>query len=236
MGLKARALRSIEKRGAFGALGVALSLVASQGRRWFTRDPFNPWCQFLDRCYDRRHGVDTAGVDLIAEIESDSVNAYSPIRPAVFYCVMGRLDIDHGNYAFIDFGSGKGKALLLAGKWPFRRIIGVEISPRLCRTAQSNMEQYSGALASRNFEIVCADASGYDLPILPCVYYLNNPFKHDAMAAVLEEIRRSHEASPRDGYIVYVEPVWKTLLDEARFLIPVRQAVDACIYRLEARR
>ena len=53
------------------------------------------------------------------------------IEPARFRKVLASLQIAFHDYTFIDFGSGKGRALLLASEFPFKRIIGLEFSPEL---------------------------------------------------------------------------------------------------------
>ena len=56
--------------------------------------------------------------------------------PALFREMVGRLPIRHDDFVFIDFGSGKGRCLLLATEWPFRRIVGVELSAELNHVAR----------------------------------------------------------------------------------------------------
>jgi hypothetical protein len=56
---------------------------------------------------------------------------------------MAELEVDHRRYVFLAYGSGKGKALLLASDYPFRRIIGVEYSEPLHRAAIRDSVQRS---------------------------------------------------------------------------------------------
>ena len=49
---------------------------------------------------------------------------------------------DFRDFIFIDLGSGKGRALLMASDYPFRRIVGVELLPQLHRAAQDNLTKY----------------------------------------------------------------------------------------------
>ena len=52
---------------------------------------------------------------------------------------MGKLDVDHREFSFVDYGSGKGRVLMLAAAYPFRRILGVEFSESLDRVARDNI-------------------------------------------------------------------------------------------------
>src|SRR5258707_13982572 len=80
---KGRAVRSLKDKGVAGttrrAAGLGASFLIDQWKRYSTRNPWNPWYQFLDRRYDRRFAVDTAGIDLLHDISNPTVNAYSPL-------------------------------------------------------------------------------------------------------------------------------------------------------------
>ena len=93
--------------------------------------------------FDERFGVETSG--LIYELPSGHQhdlynNGYFAVAPSVFHAIMRamleRLHLDFQRFGFIDMGSGKGRALLLASDYPFREIIGVELSPKLDRVAR----------------------------------------------------------------------------------------------------
>jgi methylase of polypeptide subunit release factors len=49
------------------------------------------------------------------------------------------LDVEHKDFTFIDLGSGKGRALVLALSYPFRRVVGVEFALELHRVAEANL-------------------------------------------------------------------------------------------------
>lgn len=54
--------------------------------------------------------------------------------------MLDRLDIRGAAEVFLDYGSGKGRALIMAAQYPFRRILGVEFSPQLSLIASQNIE------------------------------------------------------------------------------------------------
>jgi len=45
--------------------------------------------------------------------------------------VLEKLSINHSEFTFIDFGSGKGRVLFLASEYPYKKIIGVELARML---------------------------------------------------------------------------------------------------------
>jgi SAM-dependent methyltransferase len=85
-------------------------------------------------------------------------NDYSGIAPERFFAILSSLNLRFEDFTFIDFGSGKGRALLLASEFPFKRIIGVEFSPELHAIAQRDIERYNSAgQKCKSIESVCSD-------------------------------------------------------------------------------
>src|SRR5438552_13937135 len=48
---------------------------------------------------------------------------YQPTEPSLFHEMLKALKIDFREFTFIDLGSGKGRVLLMAANYPFRRIV-----------------------------------------------------------------------------------------------------------------
>jgi SAM-dependent methyltransferase len=130
--------------------------------------------------------------------------------------------VAHGtlqDFTFIDLGSGKGRVLLMASDYPFKRIIGVEFMPELHRTAQKNIACYPNDREQcRQIETVCMDAREFQFPDGPLVVYLFNPFPESTFAQVLENLRLSVEQAPRPVYIAYRFTEFENLLAQADWL------------------
>ena len=163
----------------------------------------------LARKWDRRHGVDTAG-----SIQLGALNVVGPHRamgneavctsPRTFDFIMKSLPRDLHNHTFIDIGSGKSRTLLLASRYPFAEIIGVEFARELVEIARSNIERLSDPTQKcRALSVVEADAAAYDFPQVPLVVYFYNPFSKDVFDIVLKNLVSSLERHPRDCFIVY---------------------------------
>lgn len=123
-----------------------------------------------DHAFDETYGTRTTGHINRRKlgIKSDNLqlaHAYAPIRPAEFAAVMDMVEVDFESSVFVDFGSGMGRALLLASDYPFRRIVGVEISPLLHEIALGNIEVYSSS--SRISATPCPAATGRIASALP---------------------------------------------------------------------
>jgi tRNA1(Val) A37 N6-methylase TrmN6 len=113
--------------------------------------------------------------------------------------------LDPDKFAFIDLGSGKGRALFLAAAYPFKRIIGVEYAPELHEIAMRNTRTYRNpARKCADIQPVCADATSFAFPLLPTVCFMNNPFGEPLIAAVATRIDESVRASPRPFFVVYL--------------------------------
>lgn len=238
MGIKWRraTVDSLRSRGFSGTAKRAVAycklLLVHQWKLYSRWNPWNPWYSFLDRRFDRRFAVDTAGVLLLPEIHSDPrFNGYSPTPHSFFSRLLHQVDIDYSQFTFIDFGCGKGKALLLASKLPFRRIVGVEVSSVLIGVAAENLKTYRGTTKCKTVQLVCSDARDFQLPEEKVLCYFWDPFEADVMQTIVENIRNSLAAAPRDIYVVYFMPVHRKLFDEADFLTLVKQASWYCIYR-----
>lgn len=119
---------------------------------------------------------------------------YSPISVVVFSHAMSRLAIQPDKFTFIDLGSGKGRALILAGEYGFKRIIGVEFAPALCEIARHNL-----LITQTRAEVVCRSATEFVFPKEPIVIFMYSPFTSDILERVLRNVHR-------DGLIVYINP------------------------------
>lgn len=177
-----------------------------------------------DVAFDNEHGFDTSGklYPVLDEALGDNRfygNFYAAVPAAEFRDVMTRLPITHRDYAFIDYGSGKGRALLLAAEWSFHSVIGVEYAPELHEVAQDNIARYLKlGTSTSQFELHCMDAAAYALPKLPTIVFMNNPFGQPVIEQVLAAIRRSLRDTPRDLWIVYHYPLIPKPFREADFL------------------
>ena len=170
--------------------------------------------------FDERFGVDTSGLvyELPSGHEHDLYNnGYFAVAPSVFHSVMlalrDRLALDYRRFSFVDLGSGKGRALLLALDYPFREIIGVELSPELNRVARANIARYSGGRNRVPVSSIHGDAAAFRWPPVPLVIYLWNSFTGPVMEQVFRNLEASLAQLPRELYLVYIHPELESILD-----------------------
>ena len=78
--------------------------------------------------------------------------------------------------AFLDYGSGMGRVLVVAGTFPFRRVIGVELSPQLAQIASENVKLARKKMKCCDIQVVVADAAAYEVPADVTFIFFYNPF------------------------------------------------------------
>lgn len=136
-------------------------------------------------------------------INNPECNWYVPISYPSFKSVMKHIEIERGQDVFIDFGAGKGRAVVLASTFPFKRVIGVELVPELAAMARENLRRASKRLRCQQVEIVTADAPEYSLPDDTTIIHFFNPFEGEILSRVAHNIKASLLKSPRRLTIVW---------------------------------
>jgi hypothetical protein len=167
--------------------------------------------------FDERFGTDTCRHVTRETLLStgDDVQQlwrYFATLEAPFRRLLRALPIDFADHTFIDLGSGKGKALLMASDLPWRRIVGVELAPALHEVAQRNVALYrSPAQRCTSFELWRGDAAKFVLPPGNLVVYLFQPFPADTMAAVMDNVKKSIGSGARVA-LAYMNPLFDTMI------------------------
>lgn len=100
---------------------------------------------------------------------------------------------------FIDYGSGKGAAIIHAKKIGFAQTIGVEFAKELHERAVENIKK----MKLKNVESIYADATTFVPPKEVSVIYFFNPFDAVVMEKVIENLLKYKEHFKNDVYIIY---------------------------------
>jgi len=161
-----------------------------------------------------------------------SAERYEATSPQRIRRMLGSLDYSVGPLYFFDVGCGKGRVLLIASEYPFRRIIGIDFSPELVKIAVDNVARYeSKHQCNTSIEVVCMDAAKYEFPDENAVIFLANPFNDEVLVKVLENIRQSAQKT-KIRYIIYHYPVWEALLDNSEHFSLVLKKRMYSIYKM----
>lgn len=179
-------------------------------RAWEEFERELPRQQQINLQFDQRYGTETA--DETALVETGvSANAaergngvYRPLWESAFFEALAQLDIDFHGFTFVDVGSGKGKLLLLASDYPFKKIIGLEYAPQLHEIATRNIEKYrKHAKRCEDIVSVHADALDYEWPAGPIVGLIFNSFDPDTMYDVAKRFDAELSGRAEPVYLIY---------------------------------
>ena len=187
--------------------------------------------------FDQAHDTDTETICEVGSLDIASENAIHAVRyqPSPHRLVdeaIRGLDVEYGQFHFLDFGAGKGRVLLIAAEFPFRAVTGIEFSRELQQTAVTNIAKTpAGRIAAAQIECVHDDVTRYELPDSPLVCYFYNPFGRRIMQIVIEHIERSLARHPRDAYIIYVDPECRRIMDDSTRWQTVREQDTYLIYQ-----
>lgn len=167
-----------------------------------------------DVAFDAAAGVRTGGVQHLYDLTINSENArfgtnHVASDPTEFNRAMARIDLDLADATFIDFGSGRGRALMMAAMLPFKKVIGIEFAEELHRDSVENIRSSTHDLGRRERILpVLGDATQLELPDGPLVLYLYNPFDAPIIAAVARNALASWRAHPRPMRVVYINAIF----------------------------
>jgi len=195
------------------------------------RLPVWPWL-----CWPYRAGraLASAGLDrllgvrtTLLDIELGRADTAQPKffhRPSGWFMLwrlFRRLEIGPGD-VFYDVGSGSGRALLVASRFPFRRLVGVEFSRPLYELARRNVSTFRFRKVN-DIEIVNHDALEFGIPDDVTVILFSNPFQNEVFSKWVDQLLETHDRRPRPIRLAYYNPVeHERLMATGRFRLTGR--------------
>jgi len=184
------------------------------------------------RAYDRRFNVETAREEPLGDmgVARDAIDRGNSLYRVTWGWLidkaMAHLDIDPKDYTFIDYGSGKGKAMLMASDRPFKSIIGLEYAKRLHEIAVQNCQAYrSAGQRCYSLQPVLTDVLNYTPPAGPIVCFMCNPFDETTLRAVFDIWRERYQRGDGDIRVLYLNmrniAESEKVLEKQDWLVPV---------------
>ncbi len=183
------------------ALARIIRKLTQRGPRYTARWA---WYQICEPYYEWSLGIETASWDRSNTWITSEYLSYEPLYYTCIHDAFRALSIDAAKDVFLDYGSGKGRVLVVAGMYPFRRIIGVELAAELNAIAQENIWRSQRHLRCKDIVTVTADATTYVVPPDVTIVFLFNPFVGEALNEVQRQLRASLENVPRKLTIIYM--------------------------------
>ncbi len=168
----------------------------------FGFNSFREWLWFAS------HRKTSANLMNLNCIEKDLHNqqhaTYYIPSPVIPFCKMIKgLSLPQPS-VFVDYGAGKGRAMILAAECGFHKVKGLEFSPSLYHSAQKNLQSYNEKSGGKGcFELIHTDATAYPVKKEDNCFYFFHPFKDHILKRCLKNIYSSLKEQPRQALLIY---------------------------------
>jgi len=214
----------------------ALRFIQKHGTSQFVRELHY---RASNHYYEWRLGVDTLGYIEAGDLgyTSRELHDYAAVGYRTLYSILETVPIAKSASTFLDYGVGKGRVVVVAATFPFRRVIGIELSALLLEAAKDNVKKMRHRRAVA-VDLYQADAAQYVVPGDVNIIHFFNPFRGEVLQDAVNHIRQSWEQYPRDIYILYMnnehfEAVianqdWLRRIYQADFYFGLAKAVYSC--------
>ena len=171
---------------------------------------------------EKKYMLDTVKIDNLQhqKIKSENLKHASIYQATNYFLIEHALDFlknEQANLHLVDFGSGKGRIMVVAAYYGFKKITGIDFSQLLCNEAEENIQKIKPLFPSTDFEIICDDAVNYSIKDDDTIFFFFNPFDEVVMLQVVKNILASLKNDERKIYIVYVNPLHKDIFLSAGF-------------------
>jgi len=171
---------------------------------------------------EKKYHLQTVKINRLNDEKIDSENLiHASIYQASSYYLVEKaftfLKDEKVNRNIIDFGCGKGRVLVLAAYFGFKKITGIDFSKNLCVEAEANIEKIAPVFPATVFNVICSDATKYKIEKDENCFFFFNPFDEVVMLKVVRNILSSLKENQRKVYVVYINPLHKEVFLSAGF-------------------
>ncbi len=179
------------------------------------------------RAWERSRGIDTSGQVHHTELGlGPECFGYQPLDYEAVVRGLRAVDI-RPSAEFLDYGCGKGRALLVAARYPFARLWGVELAAVLSEAARTNLQR--APLARGRFQVVEQDATQFTVPDSVTVVFMFNPFQGEVLRQAVDRLYESWQRRPRELQVIYAIPAAnESYLVTVPWLQATRQVSTTC--------
>jgi predicted RNA methylase len=178
---------------------------------------------YNEKIFDIKYKTKTTGIIELNSLKIGSENRgngvrYEATNSLIFKNIFQKLARNFKNSVFVDFGAGKGRAIMMASDYYFKLLIGVEFSFELCQMAEQNIKKYSKKQQREiNYKIINSDAVDFKIPNEADVFYFFNPFDEKIMNIIVDNIEASVKLCRRDILIIYINAIHKRVFETRGF-------------------
>lgn len=159
--------------------------------------------KLVDLTFDPLNSVKTSRIEDPKRLHSDDVLKYAslagPTMARPFLKFLQKNDFPRDGY-FVDYGSGKGRALILAARTGFKKLKGIEIVEAWVKISERNLLSVKAVID--DCKLYCMNVTEYDPKPEDQTFYFYDPFTDEVLLVCLDKICKSLAENPRKITIV----------------------------------
>ncbi len=186
----------------------------------------------LDLKHERSYGIDTGK---FKRSDDSEYFHYQGAGYGITLKIFTDLVKGRENYHFIDIGSGKGRALIVAESCGFNKLTGIELHQDLVKSAEENLLRYQRRRNTSQVVFIQQNALHFNYHNEPAVYFMFNPFGENVLRQVLIKILQNTKS---ETFFIYMNPRFAKVFAELGIkkdrIYKTRFYTEAIIYRLPA--
>lgn len=173
--------------------------------------------------FDSLNGTNTSGYTPGKQLpnspfSSTEQHGYAGSQPSIVRAALRELP-SHSNFTFIDLGAGKGRPVMVASEFPYKEVIGVELSSPLVDLARKNLAifrcRHPNCAPNR---IEKGDAAVFPFPAGDLVIFLYNPFGKEMIERVVANVEAALNSEARSVFVIYYNPIFGACFDVSPLL------------------
>jgi len=192
-------------------LTIALKHLQQHGFR------YSAGCLFREIRFDLKNGVDTTTLETTAPVPY--AVSYQGADPGAVVQLLKALPSIARHSHFLDYGCGKGRALILAREHGFKELTGIEINPLLLSICKNNLSKASHGNEIAKIGFFEGDASTFEPPAGAVTAFFYNPFSGPPLQEVAQRLKDNARRSGADVWVIYVNPLHLEVFGELGFRV-----------------
>jgi len=159
------------------------------------------------------------GADISRSSPYEAVNYYMLERLLKTFCDLSP------ETSIVDLGCGKGRVMVVAAHFGFKKLIGIEFAKELCIEASRNMERTQVVINDIDWKVIHANVLDYPIQPDDTVFFMFNPFVEETVNAFLDRLEKSCTQNPRKTWFLYASPVHASALQKRGYCIMYRHKI-----------
>ena len=158
-------------------------------------------------------------------IGNADIKASSPYEAVNFYMLEKLLKAFRdmsSETSIVDLGCGKGRAMVVAAHFGFKKLVGIDFANELCLEAARNMERTKLSINDIEWKVIHANVLDYSIEPGDAVFFMFNPFAENTVSTFLDKLEASYAQHPRKTWFLYASPQHAAVLEKRGYEIMYR--------------